>query len=113
MVTLHLCWTADDRPVWLVAGSYRQGRAVRIDQRAEQESRLQAALEATGKTRAPRVMTADRRVMVLMRIKADDELAAIADAASIIDHAAARSAPSLLGEVTAIRVSGTPGRRVQ
>lgn len=108
-MTLHLGWTADDRPVWHVAGSYLEGQRCLGEERREQVSRLRSALEATGRTRGSQVVTADGRVTVVMRIKADDEPAAIGDAATIIDHAAARSASRLLGDVAAIRVHAPGG----
>jgi len=101
---LHLGWTADERPVWQAGASYLEGRALRCDERRGREARLRAALEATGRTRTLRVASTGRRVTVQMRIKADDEHAALADATTIVDDAATRSASGLLGDVAAIQV---------
>lgn len=93
---------ADDRPAWQICGVYLS--TVRTEEREGQESRLQAALDETGRTRGARVVATDRRVTVRMRIKADDELTAMVKADAIVAHAASRSTPGLIIELMAIRV---------
>lgn len=93
---MHLGWSADIRPGWRFRCEYEllepRGEAVPL-----LRLRLQAALDSTGRVRSPRAHVPDRRLTVVMAVKADDEVQASATGLGVVDVAVGRLGGVVLG----------------